>query len=135
MNQPVATCLTWIYEPSDRVRRRCLLLLIALVSTMLYLGSRPGIGVIFPYLPWDKLVHAIAYGGYAILGWVVMAGRSLPGPVLLAGAIGLLDEWVQYYSPGRTADVRDILADLVGAMLAVLVLKALRPQMRGQSRL
>jgi len=126
MLQPILTALSPLLHPTDRLRWQCLLLLGTLVTAMLYLGTRPGISVIFPFLPWDKLLHATAYGGYAALAWVAMAGRSLWGPVMLAGAIGMMDEGAQYYSPGRTADFRDIVADLLGAMLVVLILRTLQ---------
>lgn len=126
MLQPILATLSPLLHPTDRLRWQCLLLLATLVTAMLYLGTRPGISEIFPFLPWDKLLHATAYGAYAALGWVAMAGRSLWGPVLLAGAIGMMDEGAQYYTPGRSADFRDIIADLIGAMLIVLVLRTLQ---------
>jgi VanZ family protein len=80
---------------------------------------------VIPNPPWDKLAHLIVFGGYAGLAWVVLKGASQLVPVLVAGLISLLDEVMQYYSPGRTADFRDIVADLMGALIVVLVLKAL----------
>ena len=38
----------------------------------------------------------------------------------------LADETLQYYAPGRTADLRDIVADLSGALVALMVLRALQ---------
>jgi len=75
----------------------------------------------------DKLAHAL---GYAVLGGLVaraMAG-GFPLPLngwsaMLAIAIcvlyGASDEWHQRFVSGRTADVRDILADAAGAAAAV----------------
>ena len=120
------TFISPLLHPGSRLRRQCLVLLTTLVVALLYLGSRPNISVIFPYLPWDKLVHATAYAGFASLAWVGLGGGSLTGPVVVAGVIGLLDEGMQYYSPGRTADIRDLVADLVGATIIVLVLKWLQ---------
>ncbi|MCA9576817.1 MAG: VanZ family protein [Polyangiales bacterium] len=77
----------------------------------------------------DKLVHTIEY---AVLGglcayatrrtWPLHAAlrTSLLG-AFLAVAFGVSDEIHQSFVPGRNADVNDILADVLGASLGVLV--------------
>ena len=68
----------------------------------------------------DKLLHA---GGYAVLGAFLRlalarvrpARRALVLAVLLASAYGATDELHQLFVPGRSADVRDWAADVVGA--------------------
>lgn len=115
-----------ILRPAERMRWLCLLLLVTLVTVMLFIGSRPGVEVIIPNPPWDKLAHLVAYGGFAALAWVFLGGASTFGPLAVAGLIGLMDETMQYYSPGRAADFRDIVADMSGALLAVLVLRLLQ---------
>jgi VanZ family protein len=75
----------------------------------------------------DKLAHAI---GYAVLGGLV--ARAVAGgfplalspsgaalSVVIAVAYGASDEWHQSFVPGRTADLRDLLADATGAVAAV----------------
>jgi hypothetical protein len=119
----VLTLLDPLLRPADRTRWLCLLLLAMLVTTMLYLGSRPGIGVFIPQPPWDKLAHLVTFGGYAALAWVGLKGASEVLPILVVGLISLMDEGMQHFSPGRSSDPRDILADLAGALVAVLVLK------------
>ena len=100
MYQPLLTFVAPILQPTIRIRLQSLLLLATLVVALLYLGSRPNISVIFPYLPWDKLVHATAYAGFATLAWVALGSQSHIGAVVVAVGIGLLDEWMQYYLPG-----------------------------------
>jgi VanZ family protein len=80
----------------------------------------------------DKLAHAT---GYALLGGLVaraMAG-GFPLPLGPASAMtslamsvlyGASDEWHQRFVPGRTADLRDLLADAVGAAVAVSIVWA-----------
>src|SRR5690606_11892121 len=119
--QPLLTFLDPLLRPTDRMRWLCLLLLVTLVSAMLFMGSRPGVEVIIPNPPWDKVAHLMAYGGFATLTWVFLRGTSFLGPLAVVGMIGLLDEAMQYYSPSRTADLQDIVADLAGGLLAVLV--------------
>jgi VanZ family protein len=43
---------------------------------------------------------------------------------LIAVAYGATDEWHQMYVPSRTADVRDLAADAIGAFVAAIAIKA-----------
>lgn len=71
--------------------------------------------------PWDKLAHAATFG---VLTLLFMHGFALPLRWAAAAALltGMLDEWHQYYLPGRTASVEDWLADLTGVLLVVAAL-------------
>ena len=72
---------------------------------------------------WDKLLHAVEYAGLAFffcralmgegLGWLAAAIAAL----LLASAYGATDEWHQAFVPLRNSDIRDWLADTLGAAL------------------
>lgn len=44
----------------------------------------------------------------------------------VAALIAALDEGMQYFSPARTAAFADVVADLAGALLAVLALRYLQ---------
>ena len=73
----------------------------------------------------DKIMHA---GAYAILAWLLFralfAGnaaaraRAWPLAVLLAFLYGIGDEMHQAFVPGRSTDMLDALANLLGALLA-----------------
>jgi len=76
----------------------------------------------------DKVVH---FGAYAVWASLCFAGlrRSAPRQSLFwcglvaassAVAFGVSDELHQAFVPGRTADAYDALADLLGAVVAVL---------------
>ena len=85
--------------------------------------------------PWrfpgdDKLVHAALY---AVLGGLLrLAGVRLPLAVLLAGSVGLVDEFVvQARVPERHADPWDVLADVVGGTLGAVVGAWWRTRRRG----
>jgi len=79
-----------------------------------------------PAWAWDKALHASAY---AVLGlfclWAAHRGLRPPaaGATLLALAVvlgyGAVDELHQLRVPGRQADVRDWVADAVGAGISV----------------
>ncbi len=76
-----------------------------------------------PWLAQDKLIHAAEY---AVLAALLVVGLRLLGArpwiavlaaVILASAYGASDEFHQSFVPGRDADVRDWVADTLGAVL------------------
>lgn len=77
----------------------------------------------------DKVVHT---GIYAVLAGLWCWGLAGAGPRALWLAFGLsagfgaLDEWHQSFVPGRSADVRDLAADALGAALALALVHAAR---------
>ena len=92
---------------------------------------------------WDKLLHTALYGGLAFL-----IGRALSGEgsslavasvlaFLATSLYGASDEWHQLFTPGRSSDVYDWLADTLGGAfgvasyaVAVYLSSHLRPQHR-----
>jgi VanZ family protein len=67
----------------------------------------------------DKIAHLSVYG---LLGTLVLRARGeRPAwqAVALVSLFGLSDELHQYFTPGRSMDVMDWVADTVGAALAV----------------
>lgn len=90
----------------------------------------------FPFLPTgllelDKLLHLVAY---AVLGALLVgpffprlgAARAVVAAAAIATAYGASDEWHQSFVPNRSADVRDLAADAVGAVLGAGTVVALR---------
>lgn len=75
----------------------------------------------------DKVLHFAAYGGLATLCLRATSGGRLAGltwrAALLAWFIatgyGVTDEFHQRFVPYRTADVADLVADALGAAVAV----------------
>jgi len=77
----------------------------------------------------DKLFHAAEY---FVLGWLLMRTCfTSPSqmfsrfPALSALTMGLLfavsDEWHQYYVPGRSAEIFDVLFDFLGIVIAIFI--------------
>lgn len=68
----------------------------------------------------DKVAHFHVYGLLALL---VARNGFVPGRAWLAVALvslfGLTDEWHQSFTPGRSVEVADWVADTLGAALAV----------------
>jgi VanZ family protein len=83
-------------------------------------------------LGWDKLQHLLAYGalGAAAGLWafpVFLKRRPvlvLLLTTLIGSAYGAIDEFHQYFVPGRDCNVWDWIADTLGAFLGALALMA-----------
>lgn len=115
-----------VVEPSVQTRRACLVATMLLTITMLVAGSQPAAREFIPPVPWDKVAHLIVFAGFGALVWVMLASRSIIWPVFIVAIIGFLDESMQFFTPGRVADPGDLAADIGGALIAVLVLRALQ---------
>lgn len=93
-----------------------LLLAVFLAVLYLWIGTRPRVPQVLTRVP-DWFGHGLAYALLAS-----SAGRGLPqvgwaGVTALSTAHGGLLEWLQRSVPGRTAELKDVLADLVGSLL------------------
>ena len=89
-------------------------------ATVLYLSLSSGKHL--PTTGWDKSNHVLAFATLTILG-----SRSWPGALrrlyVALIAHGSLIEVLQSFTPTRQADWHDLVADAVGIILGVLVLK------------
>lgn len=68
-------------------------------------------------LPLDKVVHVSLFAAVAALG--VLSGLPTRWLVIGLALQGVVSELVQGTMPGRSADVRDLLADAAGIMMGV----------------
>lgn len=112
--------------------------LIAWMAAIFIFSHQPK-GSIPNYGTWDFLVkksgHLIGYGVLAILAR--RAGFTLAASLAFVLAFAFSDELHQRYVPGRTGSLEDMLIDLLGATLGLLV-TGLLPQhwrvfLRGQT--
>mgnify|MGYP002583894157 FL=1 len=85
-------------------------------------GSLPGMGYLNFYTI-RKLAHLTEF---TALGMVLtgLTGRSLPA-LLLGAAAGAADECLQLFSPGRSAQVSDVLLDTLGVFVGILAVQLL----------
>lgn len=73
----------------------------------------------------DKLIHGAAFAGLALLLANVVCWWTRPTLLHYAAMFALLalyaavDEWSQSFVPGRTADVKDWIADAIGITLGL----------------
>lgn len=75
--------------------------------------------------PWDKLFHLLIYAIMALLAWrCVGSNRAylwLCGLILVFSAVM---EWGQSFMPGRVMSAWDLLANTIGVVAGMLLVKA-----------
>lgn len=68
----------------------------------------------------DKAAHFFVYG---LLATLVARNGFVPGrawvPIVVVSLFGLTDEWHQSFTPGRSVELVDWVADTLGAIVAV----------------
>jgi VanZ family protein len=76
----------------------------------------------------DTVLHMSGYAGLAVLTlratsrakWVGVTLRALTLALVIATAHGLTVEWLQMHVPTRSAEWRDVVNDVLGALLGLL---------------
>jgi VanZ family protein len=89
----------------------------------------------------DKGVHFVEYGTLAVLlahairgTWRSWRPLSVFAMSVLGTTLwGLIDEIHQAFVPGRVADARDLMADLLGALLGACVYALVKQQTRSRA--
>lgn len=95
-----------------------------------YLSSLPFTLKRKPFPHYDKVLHLFIYGIYCVLigralKITVRDGLKVYVPliaILLTIGYGIFDEFHQIYTPMRTADIQDVYADGLGAIIAQMLL-------------
>ena len=83
-------------------------------------------------LGWDKLNHFSAFGTLTVLGGLAWPGRLARLSLGLLAYGGLI-EVLQTQVPGRSAEWADLLADGVGILLGLALLRLLRRLARSRA--
>ena len=83
----------------------------------------------------EERTHLIEYGIVALLIHAALNERAMRSPhvpapavlaVAIAGSVGVIDELIQALLPNRVFDLRDILFNVVAAVMAVGAIKTLQ---------
>ncbi len=74
----------------------------------------------------DKVQHLLAYALLAFLPAIHERRRTVALLIFLAPTLGVFLEYGQLYSPGRSFDVRDMLANAAGVGIGAAIGLALR---------
>lgn len=107
------------------------LLLFFYCSLIYVLSGRPVIEMPFTYPMQDKMHHLLVYAILAGLAWrafrhFLTGNRILLAALLFCSAYGASDEWHQSFVPERHADAADWLADTLGTILSLLLIRYFR---------
>jgi hypothetical protein len=114
-----------LVRPPKALRIACVALFIVLIANLFFHGSKPyAVGLISH--PWDKLVHATLFAVLATLARLTLPKLSSLWILLMIAAVAISDELYQITLPGRTAGLADLIADMTGALTALLAIKLLR---------
>ncbi|MEX2540428.1 MAG: VanZ family protein [Trueperaceae bacterium] len=100
---------------------------LAWMLLMFWLSSRsdlPDPAQLPEWIPVDKVAHLFLFAVLAAL--LYLAGLRAPLAVLGAGLYGLSDEFHQMHVPGRSPELQDWMADVVGAVVGVWLVHRLR---------
>lgn len=97
---------------------------IFITSVSWYLSDQPTIEHMPSFWNADKLVHLVCFGGLSF--WAAFGCRiRRPGqfwlPALLVSVYGVIDEFHQSFTPGRSTSFFDWMADTAGAVMGALV--------------
>jgi VanZ family protein len=95
-------------------------------ALILYIGGRSNVPTVDSTLPLDKAAHFVMYGVLGALvtrGWIKTRSDSEPGAsvlwvLVLAMAVGMMDELHQRRVPGRSPEFKDWIADAAGVAVA-----------------
>ena len=110
--------------PHPALRAACLLAFVLVLVQLFWLAEPPLVRELKNLL-WDKILHATAFGSFAMLLWVGLGFRSPILNVVLVTMVGAVDEFHQLFIPTRSADILDVLADFTGAVIVTFILHRL----------
>ena len=94
-------------------------------AVLLLVGGQSNVPRVPAPLPIDKVAHFVAYGLLGVLvtlAWLRTRWPRLLWVLVLAGLVGVADELHQRRTPGRSAEVADLIADSAGILTAAVVL-------------
>ena len=94
---------------------------VALAATVVWASGHGQVAVpdIADFANFDKLAHFSIFGLMATLVLRPFRARRCFWAVLIVSLFGATDEFHQHFTPGRSMDVLDWLADTCGAVVAV----------------
>ena len=93
-----------------------------LLLAMLFFADLYSVVKPWMVVPWDKVAHAIFFLMLTAVLWLAFK-RRLVWAAGVALLLGVADELHQAFLPDRTVGLDDWLADVVGVLLAVTILR------------
>ena len=101
---------------------------LAWMALLFFLSHQTGLQTPSLFSAQDKVVHALVYGLLGVLLLLSQSPRAegyrwrqIAASMAVASLYGVTDELHQAFDPGRNADPWDWIADMIGAIVAVLL--------------
>ena len=110
-----------LLPPARWVRAVCLVAF-AVVSLQLFFLAEPPLVRELKIFGWDKSLDAMAFGSFALLLWFGIGYKNPVANCIAIGAVAALDEIHQVWIPTRSADILDVVADVIGAAIVTFIL-------------
>lgn len=110
-------------------RSRSVLLWLPVCAHMAFIFAASSVpGTLLPGRLWDKLVHFTVYAALGVLFMLPLTRgrlsnvtlRTAIGALALSALYGISDELHQLFTPNRSSDPMDVLADTLGAAAGIL---------------
>jgi VanZ family protein len=113
------------------------LLIVCLIAALLIESSGPPLPLLGEVPGLDKVAHFLAFSGLGLLAcslfFKLTARRTIPLfslPLLFVALFGIIEESYQMFIPGRESDLMDLLADICGALFAIVLANLIARLMR-----
>lgn len=108
-----------------RIQLLALVCLLVLLASLFIGGHQPASGKLFT-APWDKLAHFIFYGALTVVTGISFPKIKMQLLALLIILIGATDEIHQIFGPNRDSGFDDLVADAIGCLAVLIILKWVR---------
>ena len=113
-------------QPSERLRWHIAWVALGalIMGWTLWMALTPDPGITLPFRYGDKLLHATTFT--CLMGWwgnVYRTRRPRMWAALGCLAFGIFIECAQWFDPPRDADIFDVLADSIGILIALVLLR------------
>jgi VanZ family protein len=131
LRRTATTLVDALNRPSPAMRWTGAAVAVLLVVNVLWQGAQPYAVGLVPG-GWDKLAHATLHAVLCTCLLFTLGLRRGLVAVLLCATFAALDEFAQYFSPGRSVSAMDWLASVTGALAAWAGAHALAASVAGR---
>ena len=116
-----------VVSDSRIFRLACLAAALFVIVSLFWAGEKPIAVGLFPGEV-DKVAHFAIFGLIAALMWLSFQRGHPLIVIAIVSATGAADEFHQRFLPGRSASLEDLAADIIAAIVIVVLMKYARRQ-------
>jgi len=118
------------------------LIIVGWIATLLIESSQPPLQILGEVQGLDKVAHFLAFSGLGLLicalSFKLSPRPAIPLfsiPLLIVTLFGIIEESFQMLVPGRIASLMDLLADICGALFAIILANRVAHLIRANNRI